>query len=300
MERIFHRSNSRHTERSSFFRCLLYTLCQLARLVGVCTVMHFSFPRRYRQPFSVRESKGDGEDEDKIFRGSRKSPLLVIPLDGLSDEAELDEEDDNKCGPIGMEAVEQSPSPSEVISPPYNFLLACLAGILASILTHPFDVIRTQMQLWGYQPGGNSLVTVPTQPQLDPGSIDRILRLPQDSGGNRAIIEASASAPTVSTPASRLRVHVPPALPSASKPISIGAQNEMPRTTAAPKIGLLRFSYNLYKTEGKSVFWRGLGPRIARRTIATALAWTAFEELNQRFIQGFGTGHDPTSIRRDY
>lgn len=71
------------------------------------------------------------------------------------------------------------------------------------------------------------------------------------------------------------------------------------------RTGVIRFTYNLLSTEGASVFWRGLIPRLARRTLATALAWTTFEELNQRFLQHFSSHSnelvklDPTSMRRD-
>lgn len=211
--------------------------------------------------------------------------------------------------PIGMAAVEKLPDKDESITPLLNFLMASVAGILASIVTHPFDVLRTQMQLWTYKPDGyyqrdpflKTLEDSKINQLQKSVSVDRISRSSQKAlEGNHLLVETPSVVPKLSSDKVKpflLELHTS----CPQRPIPRGARlSPQSIRPGLLKPGVIRFTYNLISTEGFSVFWRGLLPRLARRTIATAMAWTAFEELNQRFVQAF-TYHglqDPSTVRR--
>lgn len=257
-----------------------------------------SHPIRFKNPFELRERDDNSEDNKAVL-----SKFASIPI---SDE-ELDEEDidDMIAGPLGMAALDAIPDEKDdTISPGVNFVIASLAGIFASILTHPFDVLRTQMQLSTYRPEGSQLVVVPEVPKLmRPGTIQQISGLPMTGqGGSQLVVNSSTAVPTIATDRTKLKVHVPEAPAPPTRPVPRGARvtiETLESGTRRP--GIVRFTYNMVATEGFSVFWKGLIPRLARRTLATALAWTAFEELNQQFVQQFGSQkvQDPTTVTRD-
>lgn len=242
--------------------------------------------------------------------GSSSCPLLVVPLD---DESEPSSTTDNPpspssspkddAGPIGVVALENTlPDKDETITPWANFLLASIAGCLASIFTHPFDVLRTQMQLWSYQPdaknASDSLQTLAAS--LKPQEREQLETLlkeanaispPEAGSASKYLANNSKLQPAIGqTQPSKLQHYVAHEKPAAviSRPIPSGAHIVRPeQQVGVYRPGVFRFTYNLVSNEGFSVFWRGLLPRLARRTIATALAWTTFEEFNYRFLRAF-------------
>lgn len=277
---------------------------------------YFSFCAfRYQQPFRIHESSGDGMDDDDYFVGSRTAPLLVTPAitainQELDETSEEEEEDEMITGPIGMTAIKALKDKDETMTPLMSFIMASIAGILASIFTHPFDVVRTQMQLWTYKPKGyqqNPSLVPNNEPSISllphGTSIQEIMAISNKVESNRFLIETTSAVPTITSSSNQQLNHYvskPPKPPQ--RPIPRGAQcTPQNNDPGLHRTGVIRFTYNLISTEGYPVFWRGLIPRLARRTIATALAWTMFEELNQRFVQRFtNTGfQDPTIIRRD-
>ncbi|PFH38770.1 carrier superfamily protein [Besnoitia besnoiti] len=102
-----------------------------------------------------------------------------------------------------------------------NFCCGAAAAAFASAVTHPFDVVRTRIQLHG-------------------------LCMAHHAGDRAA---APAQTPRASS------------------------------SGAAPRPTMMRMMRGMVREEGLLVLWRGLGARLAKRSLMSAMTWTSFEEL---------------------
>lgn len=59
---------------------------------------------------------------------------------------------------------------------------------------------------------------------------------------------------------------------------------------------LFHAGYRMMAEEGFHSLWRGLGLRMSRKAMSSALSWTIYEELIRRYTGGYGAGHSLKSV----
>lgn len=209
------------------------------------------------------------------------------------------EDDDLLCPTLGMAGLDVYP---DVVYPAASFfskpylLASCIAGLCAAVLTHPLDVLRTQMQLWRYgspmerahyngsvQPGAQLLSPKDqTVQHVLPHTETRLLVKTASSqcengGGLRLQPTQSKLLPQNFAAAMAQPVPRGAALfyPGQSSCVSPTLTEKVPGFTHVsykyPQGGTVKFIYNMLQLEGGSVFWRGLIPRLAHRSITVLL-----------------------------
>ncbi|CBZ49531.1 putative mitochondrial carrier domain-containing protein [Neospora caninum Liverpool] len=132
-----------------------------------------------------------------------------------------------------------------------NFCCGASAAALASAVTHPFDVVRTRIQLYGLYvaqrnthgagfaaPAGSRPVSVP----------------PQKCGSENLRGQAGPESATATRGG--------------------GA-----RDAKGVDLTMRKMVRQMIREEGLLVLWRGLGARLAKRSLMSAMTWTSFEEL---------------------
>ncbi|KAL8271175.1 hypothetical protein Esti_004907 [Eimeria stiedai] len=168
-----------------------------------------------------------------------------------------------------------------------NFACGALAAGTASALTHPFDVLRTRLQLDGVAAAAataaGGAAAAPSPAEATASAVAAAARA-----------KAAAAAPPAASPPAAARAA---ASPPATSPAPAGAGaaaraaagGGVRRGHFAPlRRGLIRGLADLARRDGLGVLWRGLGMRLVKRSLMAALTWTSFEEIKS------AASHSPT------
>lgn len=275
---------------------------------GVVPVLfiHVAFPLTYAAMFSSFLGPDAGQEQidscaasstELITRGARSMPEVECSQSVAGSKVDTSNqrdaeviEDDMICPVLGMAGLDTFPDalPRQVsaFSLPYT-LACCLAGLCAAIVTHPLDVVRTQMQLWQYtnldhndyrdttpslaNPQTSQQYIPPTRNQMQP-----FMSLPETTTPLNSSSKLPQSASTTPTFVSRgAALYFPGLEDRASNQVKAAPRARLGFPGASygyPRGGFVRFTYNLLQLEGPSVFWRGFLPRVAHRTLAVCLA----------------------------
>ena len=162
-----------------------------------------------------------------------------------------------------------SPSPEHLIAqmPVVQFFAAFTAGALATSLFQPTEVIKTRLQL--------SLVVDPATASTTAAHTATATAAAHRSGQTAAAAASSraAASATAASIAGSSSTAAPAAIPSTSS------------SAVAPVIKsrhrVLEMTRRIYVGDGARGFFRGLAPRVIKRSLSSACGWMIFEQLVQ-------------------
>ncbi|KAL8438760.1 hypothetical protein Efla_003431 [Eimeria flavescens] len=146
-----------------------------------------------------------------------------------------------------------------------NFACGVAAAGTASALTHPFDVLRTRLQLDGLvKPAAAAAATPAAAAGAAIGGAGGAGR----AGGGRAPGAAAAAG---------------------------GGGFSTTNGYTPIRRGLVGGLVDLTRREGLGVMWRGLGVRVFKRSLMAALTWTSYEEIKSAVSSSSSSSSSPSS-----
>lgn len=169
------------------------------------------------------------------------------------------------------EEVIPPPAVPREVSPLQRMLSAMGGSLLTSLATTPLDVVKTRQQSTVHVMTGSPASGAPRAPSVPP------------------------TAPTAHTPTANHISSRPAGLPSGASLLGRGATPPATVTPSSSAVSATRTLLHVWRTEGLRTLWSGLSPTLMASIPATAVYFTAYEELRD-VLERRGKGSWVTSL----